>query len=514
MSGVISESIHKNGNIERSNSITTENTVRATSDDISVSIEKKEETLNNEQIVEDKIDLKKSNPVWKFWKKDDLKSDPRLFSPMKKRLILLTVAFATSTAPISSTIYLPALVEIQYAFNTTATIVNTSLSVFVFTDAIFPLLWAPFGDLFGRRRIYLISFLINIIGCIGCALSVNVGMFIAFRAISAMGSSSVVSMGAGTLSDIYDAHERGRALSLYALAPLLGPAIAPIIGGYMNESLGWHSIFYFIAGYGAVVWLCILFFLPETWRPQMKLPGSELEKKSTLLGLLKQVNPLGSLRFLRFGNIALCCAFSGINFLMFYLLNATFSRTYTLVYGFSSGTVGLCFLPLAFGGIIGSTVGGRLVDRFYNKACAKTGGEGTPEMRINLKVLSIAMFFQVSAMIAYGWCVYKRVHEAWGLICIFFLAIGLLIPTVTIQTYIVDCFRSSSASVTACINFVRYILGGVGALVATDLQVALGDGVLYTICGGISGSMLIAIVFLKLKQARWQNVRENLKTGL
>jgi hypothetical protein len=33
-------------------------------------------------------------------------------------------------------------------------------------------------------------------------------------------------MGAGTISDIYDAHERGRALSLYALAPLLAPAIA------------------------------------------------------------------------------------------------------------------------------------------------------------------------------------------------------------------------------------------------------------------------------------------------
>jgi MFS family permease len=35
-----------------------------------------------------------------------------------------------------------------------------------------------------------------------------------------------MSMGAGTLSDIYDAHERGRAMALYALGPLVGPAIA------------------------------------------------------------------------------------------------------------------------------------------------------------------------------------------------------------------------------------------------------------------------------------------------
>jgi predicted membrane protein len=57
-------------------------------------------------------------------------------------------------------------------------------------------------------------------------------------------------------------------------------------------------------------------------------------------------------------------------------------------------------------------------------------------------------------------------------------------------------------------------MGGVGALVATDLQMALGDGPLYTICGGISGSMFLAMVFLKMNQARWQKVRNSLTTGL
>ncbi|KAI8885115.1 MFS general substrate transporter [Backusella circina FSU 941] len=451
----------------------------------------------------------KLRPVWMFWKKDDsLHMDPRQFSPMKKRLILMTVAFATSTAPIASTIYYPALVEIQLAFNTTATVINTSLSVFIFANAIFPLFWAPFSDIFGRRKIYLISFLINIVGSIGCALSVNVGMFIAFRAISAMGSSSVMSMGAGTLSDIYDAHERGRAMALYSLGPLVGPAISPIIGGYMSQGVGWRSIFYFVAAYGIAVWLCILFFLPETWRPKAALPGAT--QKSSTMERIKQINPLSSLRFLKFGNIVLCCAFSGVVFMMFYLLNTTYTRTYTLVYGFDSGTVGLCYIPLALGGMVGSTMGGRLADRFYNKARAKSGGEGNPEMRINLGVLAFALSCQFGGMITYGWCVEKRVHESVGIICIFFMAIGLMIPNVTIQTYSVDCFRSYSASITACNNCVRYIMGGVGALIATDLQVALGDGILFTICGCISALSFFAMVFLKYKQARWQKVRSDL----
>lgn len=54
-----------------------------------------------------------------------------------------------------------------------------------------PLVWASLGDRLGRRYIYLISFSISVIGSICCAMSVNIKMFIAFRAVSAIGSSSV-----------------------------------------------------------------------------------------------------------------------------------------------------------------------------------------------------------------------------------------------------------------------------------------------------------------------------------
>lgn len=82
----------------------------------------------------------------------------------------------------------------QYDLNTTDTAMNASLSVFTFATALFPLMWASFGDKFGRRPVYLVSFLISVIGSVCCALSVNVGMLIAFRAVSAIGSSSVCVM--------------------------------------------------------------------------------------------------------------------------------------------------------------------------------------------------------------------------------------------------------------------------------------------------------------------------------
>jgi MFS family permease len=46
-----------------------------------------------------------------------------------------------------------------------------------------------------------------------------------------LSSAAVMTIGAGTLADIYDPKERGSMLGVYYAAPLLGPAIGPILGG-------------------------------------------------------------------------------------------------------------------------------------------------------------------------------------------------------------------------------------------------------------------------------------------
>lgn len=132
------------------------------------------------------------------------------------------------------------------------------------------------------------------------------------------------------------------------------------------------------------------------------------------------MDPYGGLRFFKNINIVLTVAFSGVSFMMFYMLNTTFSRTYTVQYGLDSGTVGLCYLPLAAGGLVGSNIAGRIADRVYNKRVAAANGDVYPEMRLSLEVIALGVFLQISAMIAYGWCIYFNVHMAGGLVCIFF----------------------------------------------------------------------------------------------
>ncbi|OAD66086.1 hypothetical protein PHYBLDRAFT_152885 [Phycomyces blakesleeanus NRRL 1555(-)] len=434
-----------------------------------------------------------NRPWYEFWKvKQETHTDPRNFSPFKKYLILLIVSLAGSTSPISTTVY-ATLVTMQHYFNTTDTLMNASR----------------------RRRIYLVSFLIAVVGSVCCAVSVNITMFIVFRGFSAIGSSSVMSMGAGTLADIFEPHERGKAFAWYTCGPLLGPALGPIIGGYLNQGLGWRSNFWFLSIFSCCIWITMFFFFPETWRPApapgaetSPVPGTENNNGSVKKKTKRLVNPLSALRLLLFPNITLAVSFVGVLFLVFYLLNTNFTRTYTIQYNLNSGIVGICYLPLAFGAMIGGISGGRISDRLYNKRVVQANGESTPEMRLGGPLFYIAIVLQMFAFTGYGWCVEKNLHFAYGLAFQFLVGVTIMFPNVVLSAYMVDCFRKKGASVTACNNFVRYCMAGVGSLIASDIVNAMGNGILFTVCGVAlflaSGLILIIIRYAK----KWQKLRE------
>lgn len=73
-----------------------------------------------------------------------------------------------------------------------------------------------------------------------------------------------MSVGGGVLADMWNADKRGRAVGIYSLAPLLGPAIAPVVGGWIAEKSIWHWVFYSISIADAVVQLIGLRYLRES----------------------------------------------------------------------------------------------------------------------------------------------------------------------------------------------------------------------------------------------------------
>ncbi|KAI9495322.1 major facilitator superfamily domain-containing protein [Zychaea mexicana] len=409
--------------------------------------------------------------------------DPRHFPASKKRLIMIQMMFAAIVTPLSTTISFPALPAMREDLETTETAINAATtSIFVFFNASVPIIWASYSDVYGRRRVYLISILIAVIGNVCCALSINIAMLIVFRIMSAVGSCSILTVGTGILSDIYGPGERGKAYSWFVSAPLVVPAIAPVIGGYLTEGLGWRSTFALVAIYAFCIWIVMVFALPESLRrPEIFDLPTTTATMTTLTTEKKSIEEQPA--------------------------KSNGAVNTTAIYGFSAGIVGLCYLPGALGGIAGSGIAGSISDKLYASDVAK-GRKAYPERRLHYPLFGASVAVLVVSIVVYGWCTGMNVHFAVGLVALFFAFASLIIPSIILTVYLVECYPRFSASAAACNNLIRFCMGGVGALVASDLQRVMGNGPLLSACAGLIFLGLGLVVWTKQGRARWTSTRE------
>lgn len=127
----------------------------------------------------------------------------------------------------------------------------------------FPLLAFMSDPLTLRTVIYIAASVV-------CSRANNIGLFVAFRLVQALGSGAVLVLGAATLADIFDVHERGFKIGIFYSMPLTGPALGPLIGGALTDAFDWRATFFFLVIYG-VICLGLFIWLPETFRKERSL---------------------------------------------------------------------------------------------------------------------------------------------------------------------------------------------------------------------------------------------------
>ncbi|KAJ9643579.1 hypothetical protein H2199_004258 [Coniosporium tulheliwenetii] len=116
---------------------------------------------------------------------------------------------------LGSAIVLPALLDIAADFNASASVTNFSVAFYMLSLGIFPLWWSSFSETLGRRTIYLVSFALFIVFNVLSAVSTGIGMFIVMRLLSGGAGASVQAVGAGTIADLWEPKERGRAMGIF-----------------------------------------------------------------------------------------------------------------------------------------------------------------------------------------------------------------------------------------------------------------------------------------------------------
>ncbi|GAA5899676.1 uncharacterized protein JCM6883_005950 [Sporobolomyces salmoneus] len=196
--------------------------------------------------------------------------DPRLWSERKKNSVLAIVAFTAMGGTITASIYFPALESLQADLNASSSTLALTVSLFILGQGFFPQIWTAISEVSGRKPCYLSALVIYLVATAVASRASTISVFIAMRVLQALGSSAVLALGAGSLADIFDTHERGTKLGIFYSVPLVGPALGPILGGAITTAASWRSAFYFLLGYGAVCFV-LMIFMPNTFRKERSL---------------------------------------------------------------------------------------------------------------------------------------------------------------------------------------------------------------------------------------------------
>ena len=160
------------------------------------------------------------------------------------RWTLVCCILASSLSFVDGSVLSVALPAIKASYGAGAEQVQWVVNAYLLPLSALLLLGGAVGDHFGRRRLLIIGTSIFGAASLVCALAPNLALLLAARAAQGIGAALLLPNSLALLNTAYSGEKRGRAVGIWAAAGAAAAAIAPLIGGWLVDAVGWPAIFY------------------------------------------------------------------------------------------------------------------------------------------------------------------------------------------------------------------------------------------------------------------------------
>ncbi|KAF9892093.1 hypothetical protein FE257_002499 [Aspergillus nanangensis] len=464
---------------------------------------------------------------------DNDPENPRNWPSHRKWASVLALAAMVFVASLASSIFAPGANQAMAEFHTPgdSALSSFTLSVYILGNACGPLLVAPLSETWGRLLPFHASNVLFVLFTVGCATSPTLPGLIVFRLLAGVAAAAVTNVGAATIGDLFAPQQRGKAMSSWSFGPLLGPAVGPIVGGFVAESLGWRWIFWIVVIAGSLTTVIFFLVMRETHVPVLlQRKAARLRKTTGNDTLRSEFDAAGPGLKQRLGRTlsrplvllvrspAVAC-FSLVNSALFgyqYFLFTTVPMVFGTTYDFSERQIGLSYLGLAVGLLLGNITFGQLSDRLMKimgRLSAASDDslaalDATPEHRLPLMIAGVCLV-PVSFFI-YGWTVQAQVFWFVPIASMALFGFGVNVCFMTMQVYLVDVYTHYAASALAATTVFRSLVATLlplaGPLMYRNLGLAWGNSTLAFIALAL---IPIPIVFLRFGEAIRKNPRYN-----
>jgi hypothetical protein len=172
----------------------------------------------------EQVSAEESDPNIVGWDGPEDPLNPLNFSYLSKTLNTALVSGICFVTPLASSMFAPGVPQLMKEFHSTNTLLaGFVVSVYVLGFAFGPLFLAPLSEIYGRLPIYHSCNVGFLAFTIACALATNLNMLIVFRFLEGVFGSAPLTNGGGTIADLFVQEKRGRAMSTFAMGPIVGP---------------------------------------------------------------------------------------------------------------------------------------------------------------------------------------------------------------------------------------------------------------------------------------------------
>jgi len=348
---------------------------------------------------------------------------------------VITLGLMTGLAAVTVDMSLPAVPAMADALATSVSRGQQIVGFFMAGMAVGQIPAGLISDRLGRLPVLYLGMTLFEICAIVASIADNIELMLAARFVQGIGAAAAIVLSRAIVRDIASGIAAARLMSMITMIFTAAPVIAPSIGALLIVQWGWRSPFTAIAVFGALILVGIRSFIVETHKPDARQhPLRQLAlsfrqffaHRQSILGLLLIIVP-------PIGFMSLITVSSAL------IVNS---------YGYSVPAFGLIFAGAGLSILLGSAINRMLVEKF--DVMQMLGIAVAIMTTSGLQLLAILIIDQAPL-----WWL-------WGNVCVFFLALGILLPNATVLA--LDPLPEIAGVASSIIGTLQNVSGSLGAL--------------------------------------------------
>ncbi|ERS96557.1 hypothetical protein HMPREF1624_06763 [Sporothrix schenckii ATCC 58251] len=430
-------------------------------------------------------------------------------------------------------------------------------------EAAGPLAIAPLSETvsWGRAKVLTATSALFALATAFAAVAPSTALFIGARGLTGLAVATNV-LNPAIVGDMFPPDERGSAMSLVQLTPLIGGAIGPAIGGAVADTWGWRSVLWLSTGLAVACNLLVWAAFRETYPPAvLRIRHDRLRKERQTPGALKgsklagaasvpsspsssslssspapspsptvsvptSTSPSSSgLRHIRDAVLrpailladsfvlASLATYGAVLFSYFYVMSVSLPDILESRYGFSSAATGSSFLVFSTGAFCSVVICNRYLDPIYRRLTSTRGRLspedgvtriGRPEFKLPLATCCGILL--PLALAAYGWSAELVLPLPYLLFSVGFMGASMMLTFLPLAAYVVDAFGLYAASAMTGIIVSRCLCSTFLPLAVAPLIAAFGYGWGFMVLAGICLIVTPVPVFVYIYGEKWRQL--------